>query len=391
MRIAVFQSHPIQHFVPLWRELARQPGVQLRVFYYSRQGVEPGLDREFNVAMAWDLDLLTGYHYEFLPRHWTTRNHLDCSWKGVNRNIGAALAWKPDVAYVCGYIHLNNWNVVLRCKRRRIAVLYQSDSNFLADRKRPVWRHSLKRIVVGTFFRRVAVFLACGDHNRAYLEHYGAPPNQIRYSPIPVDAARFRAVAGGMDAAERRALRERQGLGRDDFVAGFCGKLVSHKRPADLIKAVERAERAGMTAFYIGSGPLEPVLRKRGGPARFAGFVNQSQIPRMLALCNVLVLPSERDAHPLVVTEAQCLGLPVVLSDACGCYGPNDVFTDGESGILYPCGDVGTLAQALAWLADHPEECRRMGRRAATLAETQSVRVTADKFLQAARDAVSLA
>jgi glycosyltransferase involved in cell wall biosynthesis len=388
MRLAIFLSHPIQHFSPLWQELARRPEVRLKVFYYSRQGIEKGMDREFGVEKVWDVDLLSGYEHEFLSRQWPTRDSLDCSGKALNRGMARALTEGADVAYVSGYAHLNNWAVVHQCQRFGIPLLYQSDSNFLAERRRPAWRWWLKRQIIRPFFRRVTVFLACGDHNRTYLEYYGAPSDRIRFSAIPVDTNRFRCTASELNEAERRALRAKYGLAVNDFVAGFSGKLVARKRPQDLLQAVILANRPSLRAFYIGTGRMEGELKARGGPARFAGFVNQSQMPKVLSLCDVLVMPSDYDPHPLIVTEAQCLGIPVILSDHCGCYGPSDVFRDQESGLLYPCSNVRSLAEALVRLIDRPSERARMGKRAQDLSELQSVRTTADDFLAAAALAV---
>jgi len=65
MRLAVFTTHPVQYFAPLFRELASK--VDLCIFYQkipsaSDQGVG------FGKAFTWDIDLLSGYKYEVLER-----------------------------------------------------------------------------------------------------------------------------------------------------------------------------------------------------------------------------------------------------------------------------------------------------------------------------------
>ena len=54
----------------------------------------------------------------------------------------------------------------------------------------------------------------------------------------------------------------------------------------------------------------------------FAGFRNQSELPRYLAAADVLVLPSDAgETWGLVVNEAMACGLPAIVSRAAGCAG----------------------------------------------------------------------
>src|SRR4051812_45313839 len=64
-RVAIVVSHPIQHFVPFYRALARQGEIDLRVFFASTFALKPSLDAGFNMMVQWDVDLLGGYEHEF--------------------------------------------------------------------------------------------------------------------------------------------------------------------------------------------------------------------------------------------------------------------------------------------------------------------------------------
>jgi hypothetical protein len=66
--LAILTTHPIQYQVPLWRELARQK-IPMEVWYLSDHGHRRELDREFGQEFSWDLDMLGGYPYRFLPTH----------------------------------------------------------------------------------------------------------------------------------------------------------------------------------------------------------------------------------------------------------------------------------------------------------------------------------
>jgi glycosyltransferase involved in cell wall biosynthesis len=63
------------------------------------------------------------------------------------------------------------------------------------------------------------------------------------------------------------------------------------------------------------------------------------------AMADVVVLPSHREGLPTVVLEAQAAGKPVVGASATGIV---DLIIDGETGLLFPVGDVAGLAEALS-------------------------------------------
>jgi hypothetical protein len=101
--------HPIQYRTPLWQELARRPGFDLTVFYFSKHGVVPAVDPGFGVAFAWDIYVLAGHENVFLPRCWPTRDPLDYGAWALNRGILAALRKGWDAVFIAGYAHANNW------------------------------------------------------------------------------------------------------------------------------------------------------------------------------------------------------------------------------------------------------------------------------------------
>ncbi len=77
------------------------------------------------------------------------------------------------------------------------------------------------------------------------------------------------------------------------------------------------------------------------------GFQNQTQLPRIYAAADVLLLPSGwGETWGLVVNEAMAVGTPCVVSDAVGC--APDLVQPGRTGEIYPAGDIQSLVEALA-------------------------------------------
>jgi glycosyltransferase involved in cell wall biosynthesis len=184
--------------------------------------------------------------------------------------------------------------------------------------------------------------------------------------PYAVDNATL-IPAVSKQRENRAAFRESLGFRKDDVVILFAGKLVDKKRPFDLLKAYEKITVPGKGLLFVGDGPLrqglEAYSREKGmSGVSIVGFKNQTELPAYYAAADVFVLPSGLgETWGLVVNEAMCAGLPVVVSDLVGC--SPDLVEPGENGYVYKCGDVAQLAEKLGSLIVSPEARLRMGER----------------------------
>lgn len=378
-KLAIVVSHPIQHFAPLYREVARCVELELRVFFCCDWGVRGYFDPGFGREVQWDVPLLDGYEHEFLP---IRRRPSRISFLGVdNPAVGSRLtAFGPDVVLVHGYGCRTMWRAAAWARARGVRTLLSSDSSAVA-RVAP-WKRPLKRAVVGAFYHRIDGAIAIGDNNAAYHRSWGLPQERIFRGVLPADGARLLRDPE-QRAAARAEIRDRLSVPADGMLALFCGNLVPWKRPIDFVRGVVlgATEGAAVWGVVVGDGPLrgavdEEARRIGGSRVTLAGFVNQSEISRYYAAADVLVVTSDRDAHPLVVTEALFFGLPVVLSEAVGCIGAGDTARPGENAETFPPGDVERLAAILCRLA-------RDGERRTALS-TVSARLAAENDAPAA-------
>jgi glycosyltransferase involved in cell wall biosynthesis len=145
------------------------------------------------------------------------------------------------------------------------------------------------------------------------------------------------------------------GIGEDEAVLLFAGKLLPFKRPLDVVEAAACLMKRGrpVTVMVAGSGPLEESMRNRAGQTGvklvLLGFRNQTEMPACYAACNVLVLP-----WGLVANEALACGRPIVVSDAVGC--APDLAADSVVGRTFPLGDYRKLSEAIVALVDNPPQ-----------------------------------
>jgi len=342
LRIGFLISHPIQYFVPLFRELAKH--CDLTVFYAHRQTAEQQARAGFDVAFEWDVDLLSGYHSKFLrnvARAPSTDRFLGCDTPEIAGEIAGG---SFDGFVVPGWALRAYWQAVQACRRAGVPVFVRGDSQLVGPRSGAV--RLAKAMAFRGVLRRFDGFLYVGQRNRDYLLHYGAPSQRLFFSPHCVDNDAFKAAS---QAAGRASLSCKSGPARRVL---FVGKLIERKRPLDVLQAAARLAAGGspVDVAFAGSGDQQEALTSAaaasGVRTHFHGFVNQSELPGIYAAADVIVLPSDgRETWGLVVNEAMACGVPAVVSDAVGC-GP-DLVETGVTGAVFPLGNVAALAEGI--------------------------------------------
>jgi glycosyltransferase involved in cell wall biosynthesis len=128
-----------------------------------------------------------------------------------------------------------------------------------------------------------------------------------------------------------------------------------HKRTSDLVKAL-RLLPDRWTLDIVGTGPdrdvLEALALRLGVSDRvtFYGFRSREEVRAYAQSCGVYAMPSANEAICLAVLEAMACGAAVVASRIRAF---ESIVDDGETGLLYPVGDVPALATAIqaAWQA----------------------------------------
>ena len=119
---------------------------------------------------------------------------------------------------------------------------------------------------------------------------------------------------------------------------------------------------------------------------RFAGFVNQPELPALYRSADVMVLSSEYDACPVVVCEAMLCGCPVILSDKIR--GRAELVRQAETGYFYPCGNVDALAALLREVLSDRDRLKRLSEAARQRMETWSPKENIEGHVQAVERAV---
>lgn len=383
VRVAVVQTHPIQYFAPLFREISRVGKVDLKVFFCTDWGVEEYVDPGFGVSFRWDVDLTGGYAHETLPI--AARPKQLGFLETDNPAVGEALSrFGPDVLVLSGYAILTNWRALAWARFHGVRVLLVSDSELLYPRRLAV--RLAKELVVRGFFAELDGALPIGSANAAYYRHYGLPDESLFFCPIPVDGARFQG-----EPSLRATTRSELGFEPDDFVFVSVGKYVERKRHVDAVRAwlrLPEENRQRSRLLLVGEGSERANIEAAARPAKervvLTGFVNQSRMPAMYAVADALLLPSEQDPYGLVASEALFAELPILASDRVGCVGPESAVRPHENGFVCAVGDIDAWTAAMRLLMDDEALRARFAAGSRRIAPEHDVPFAAERFAQAA-------
>ena len=368
LRLAYVVSHPIQYQAPMLRRLAREPDIDLIVFFASDHSVKGYADKGLGgVQVKWDVPLLTGYRYEFLPsiRHATGTNF----WAPINRGFYRALKrGKFDAVWLHGYWSVNSISTMVAAKLLGIPVLERADST-LNDHLRSGFRLAIKRVFFSIVKHFIHAVLPVSSMNRDYWAHYLGPDFPSFMVPYAVDNTYFQSAIA-IASCSREEFRQQLSLERDRPVILFASKLLSRKRCTDLIDAyLGIRPTPGSKQPYlliVGDGSeraaCEAKIRAAGeADVRFFGFQNQSQLAPFYDLCDVFVLPSARDSFALTVNEVMNAGKTIIVSNDMG--NQSDLITDGVNGKVFPAGNVEALRAAIVGVLGDDDGRHEMGRR----------------------------
>jgi glycosyltransferase involved in cell wall biosynthesis len=166
------------------------------------------------------------------------------------------------------------------------------------------------------------------------------------------------------------SLREELGVPRDALLLASVSRLFSWKGQRELLRAFAQARQAHpeLKLMIVGgdarghdhaySGELRELASQLAVDEHVIFTGERSDIPRVMAACDVFTLPSFEEPFGLVFLEAMAMAKPVV---ALNNGGTPEVVEHGLSGLLSPPWDVESLAANIATLVRQPELRRRLG------------------------------
>jgi len=188
-----------------------------------------------------------------------------------------------------------------------------------------------------------------------------------------------KGTCGGIDTIEKfnpfnidqdklLSLKTKYNINSNDYVIGFCGRLVKDKGIVELVSAFEllRSEMKDRRVVLLLAGLLEERDKlpeqiteriKKDNDIVFTGYIN-IDIQYYYAMMNVCVLPSYREGFGMSVIEASAMEKPVLTSKSTGCI---DSIIENETG-MYINITPSSIAEGVKDYINNPEKASSFGK-----------------------------
>ena len=289
------------------------------------------------------------------------------AWREANKFQLARMLWQrlsmldPEVVLIPGYYTLPAIAAAVWARVHGAAGVLMTESTE-GDHQRSFWKERIKGLGLRVLFQWA---VSGGKAHRDYLQQLGFPATR---------------VAGFYDVVDNRFFAEGTQKLRDATLSAtrpyflYVGRLAEEKNVGTLLASWLEYRKAGgdWPLVLVGDGPEAASLKASAAASAYPDDVlfpglkaSQALLP-YYAFAGCFVLPSSREPWGLVVNEAMASGLPVLVSDVCGC-GP-DLVRQGLNGFCFAPTDRTALTSLLHSMEQMPPEQReRMGRRSSEI------------------------
>ncbi len=279
-----------------------------------------------------------------------------------------AVSISPDCIYCSGWIDRDYVRV---CKSfgKKIPVVLALDNQ---------WKGSLRQHLASLFFRPYIQKIYThvwipGSPQDGYASRLGFGPSNIMYGVYSIAHSAFNGYY-----TLNRELKE----SRFPKKFLYVGRYLDFKGVRDLWHAFIELQYEMPNSWELwcaGTGPLEkdfPVHPQ----VKNLGFVQPSDIGRIIAQTGVFVLPSHFEPWGVVVHEFAAAGMPLLCSSEVGAV--SHFLRDGDNGFVFKSGDVRGLKRVLRKIVTLPvAELSAMGRKSTELAASHTPGMWAEKIM----------
>jgi glycosyltransferase involved in cell wall biosynthesis len=202
------------------------------------------------------------------------------------------------------------------------------------------------------------MLISYSTYGKKYLLEMGVHPSKIVVATNVCNTDKFIEIDSKYNVSKSEAKARLKTESK--IVVSFIGTLDFAKRP-DLILEIQKLLCPDKYHFFIiGDGPMMGHIKQVIGSEKLNNVVLTGRVQDDLPLYyrgSDIVLVTGRGG--IVVSEAMCFGLPVIVHQADGV--EYDLIKNGENGLILTDGSARGFADAIISLADDRERLYKMG------------------------------
>lgn len=255
--------------------------------------------------------------------------------------------------------------VVGKLTNTPVVLTIHNNFSLPSKRKAPV-RDALRTFITNMVFKRANYIITVGNDIKESLHQTIGYETPIKTVYNGVDYQRY---TSGLKKTAPLQFRQSLGVSSQATIATVVGRLDKQKGHTYLIDAAHQLldKYPELVFLLIGEGELKEKLIDQARSLKIAdNFIflgNRNDVPEILGMSDVFVLPSIYEGIPLVVLEAMAAGLPVVATDVAG---TRELIESGIDGLLAKTEDSKDIARVMNNLLSDMARGKEMSLRAQT-------------------------
>ena len=306
--------------------------------------------------------------------------------------------YRPDAVAIPGWGDAVAFSAIQWCKNNGIPVVVMSETTEW-DESRWILKEWVKRRIL----KMCAAGFVGGRPHAEYLARLGMSSERIFQGYDAVDNEYFSQKAKEARSRESE-VRKKHGMPKNFFLAS--ARFVDKKNLLNLVRAyakyrelvenhkTEKPKTEIWDLVLLGDGPLKPELNNLIAGfglqkcVLLPGFKQYHELPAFYALAKVFVHASIVEQWGLVVNEAMASGLPVLVSNRCGC--AQDLVHDGVNGFTFDPNDIKQMAEMMVRISGPHFPIADFGSASARIIDDWSPRRFADGLGQAVETALTV-
>ena len=242
MNLTIIATHPVQYHIPWFRELSKQPNVEVKVYFACMPDAK-SQGTGFDVAFEWDIPLLEGYEWEVLENR-NGAADVDGFFGSNIKNFSQVLKRdRPDAVILTGWQALPLLQALFWCVWLRIPRVVRGESNGMKPRSWQV------RLVHRLLLPWYDAYLVIGKANRLFYTGYGISEDKVFACRYFVENDRLLKQVKAIES-ERDVLRGGWDIPMDAACFLYMGKLNHKKRILDQLAALKLAKQKNEKVFF---------------------------------------------------------------------------------------------------------------------------------------------